>query len=87
MVDRNEVVKAFKEKFSKMSPVEREVYLKKMGFSFEEETSTRKTPSSIRNQRSRAVHKAACARRESQITKKKLSSGTLGAVMAMKVSK
>lgn len=87
MVDRNEVVKAFKEKFSKMSPVEREVYLKKMGFSFEEETPTRKTPSSIKTQRSGAVHKVAHARREPQIIKKKLSSGTLGAIMAMKVSK
>ncbi|MCI8603397.1 MAG: hypothetical protein HFE79_04540 [Ruminiclostridium sp.] len=37
MIDPNEAVQAFKEKFSKMSYDEREQYLKKMGFSFGEE--------------------------------------------------
>ena len=34
MIDKNEALKAFKDKFYSMSFKERELYLKKMGFSF-----------------------------------------------------
>lgn len=39
MIDRNEAIKALKEKLEKMSHDEREQYLKKMGFSFEGDES------------------------------------------------
>ena len=35
MIDKKEVLEAFKEKFSKMTYEEREAYLKKMGLAFQ----------------------------------------------------
>ena len=42
MIDTNKAMRAFKEKFSKMSYAEREEYLKKMGFSFGDENSEKR---------------------------------------------
>lgn len=42
MINPDEAIQAFKEKFSKMSYDEREQYLKKMGFSFGTESTNKK---------------------------------------------
>lgn len=52
MIDPNEAIRAFKEKFGKMSYSEREKYLKEMGFSFGERGRAKKTNGARRNYRS-----------------------------------
>ncbi len=87
MIDPNEAVQAFKEKFSKMSYSEREQYLKKMGFSFGDEFQAKKTPKS-RYGRHGVVAKVTDVRigtHTQSVAKKKTTGKTLVAAMAMKV--
>lgn len=86
MVDRNDVVQAFKEKFSKMSSTEREAYLKKMGFSFEEEIVPVKKASTVRKKRPVYSQKIAATKHSTLVSKKKLSSEKVGMVRTLKVN-
>lgn len=84
MIDRNEAVQAFKEKFRTMSQTEREEYLRKMGFSFEEETV--KIVPAARNGKCYPALKVASSKRNLQATKKRTSRRPLGPIVAMKVN-
>ena len=45
MIDKKEVLEAFKEKFSKMTYEEQEAYLKKMGLAFQKKENKQKSSS------------------------------------------
>lgn len=44
MINKDDTLRAFKEKFSKMTYEEQEAYLKKMGLTFEKKRKTQQTP-------------------------------------------
>ena len=61
MIDSNAAVEAIKEKLAKMTCAEREEYLRRMGFSFDE-TSNRKNNRAARNGRRSMVGKVSGAK-------------------------
>lgn len=84
MIDPNDAIQAFKDKFSKMSYDEREQYLKEKGFSFGYESAKRKTTSihSRSGMVGKKVHANLCVSKVPAMRKKATKIALVGAMVA-----